>query len=144
MTITATATASAARATPVATAATRLRTVLRADAVVTAAVGAIALLAAPALSGLFGTPTVLRVVGGALLVAAADIALLARLDGRRLALAGTVVGELALAWVAATAVVIALGLAQPAGVALLSGLALATAAFGVAELRLARQLRAER
>ena len=127
----------------VATAATRLRTVLRADAVVTGAVGAVALLAAPALSDLFGTPTVLRVVGAALLVAAVDIAVLARLDGRRLALVGTVVGELALAWVAATAVVIALGLAEPAGVALLAAVALATAAFGVTELRLVKQLRAE-
>ena len=136
-------TSSAVRATPVAAAATRLRTVLRADAVVTAAVGAVTLLAAPSLSDLFGTPTVLRVVGAALLVVAADIALLARLDGRRLALAGTVVGELALAWVAATVVVVGLGLAEPAGVALLAAVALATAAFGVTELRLVKQVRAE-
>ena len=137
-------TASALRATtPVATAATRLRTVLRADAVVTAAVGAVTLLTASALSDLVGTPTVLRAVGAVLLVAAADIALLARLDGRRLALVGTVVGELALAWVAGTAVVIGLGMAEPAGVALLVAVALATAAFGVTELRLVKQLRAE-
>ena len=136
-------TAPAVSTRAVATAATRLRTVLRADAVVTGAVGAVALLAAPSLSDLFGTPTVLRLVGAALLVAAVDIAVLARLDGRRLALVGTVVGELALAWVAATAVVIALGLAEPAGVALLAAVALATAAFGVTELRLVKQLRAE-
>ena len=134
---------SPALSTPtVTTAAARLRTVLRADAVVTGTVGAVALLAAPSLSDLFGTPTVLRVVGAVLLVAAVDIALLARLTGRRLALAGAVVGELALASVAATAVVLALGLAEPAGVALLVAVGLATAAFGVTELRLARQLRA--
>ncbi len=136
-------TSSAVRVTRVVTAAARLRTVLRVDAVVTAAVGAVALLAPSSLSELFGTPTVLRVVGAVLLVAAADIALLARIDGRRLALVGTVVGELALAWVAATAVVIGLGLAEPAGIALLVAVALATAAFGVTELRLAKQLRAE-
>jgi hypothetical protein len=138
-----TVTSPALPATVVASAATRLRTVLRADAVVTGAVGAVAVLAAPSLAGLLGTPTVLRVIGAVLLVAAVDIALLARLSGRRLALAGTVVGELALAWVAATAVVIALGLANPAGVALLVAVAMPTAAFGVAELRLARQLLAD-
>ena len=122
--------------------AARLRHVLRADAAVTGAVGALTLIAAPSLSELVGTPTVLRVVGAVLLVAAVDIALLARLSGRRLAVAGAVVGELALAWVAATAVVIALGLAEPVGVALLVAVAAATAAFGATELRLAKQVRA--
>lgn len=119
----------------------RLRTALRADAVVTGAVGAATLLAAVPLAEQVGTPTVLRVVGAVLLVAAVDIALAARLSGRRLALAGTVVGELALAWVAGTVVVVALGVAEPVGVALLGAVAAVTAAFGVTHLRLAKRLR---
>ena len=118
----------------------RLRTALRADAVVTGAVGAATLLAAVPLAEQVGTPTVLRVVGAVLLVAAVDIALAARLSGRRLALAGTVVGELALAWVAGTVVLVALGLAEPVGVALLGAVAAVTAAFGVTHLRLAKRL----
>jgi hypothetical protein len=121
----------------------RLRSALRADAVVTAAVGAAAVLAAEPLADEVGTPTVLRVVGIALVVVGADIALLARLSGRRLALAGTVVGELALAWVVGTAVVLALGLAEPVGAALLVAVAAVTAGFGVTHLRLAKALRAD-
>lgn len=120
----------------------RLRSVLRVDAVATAAVGAAAVLAAEPLAEQVGTPTVLRLVGVALVVAGADLALLARLSGRRLALAGTVVGELALAWVGGTAVVLALGLAEPAGAALLLGVAAVTAWFGVTELKLATSVRA--
>ena len=122
----------------------RLRTALRADAVVTGDVGAATLLAAESLAEQIGTPTVLRVVGAVLLVAAVDVALVARLSGRRLALAGVVVGELALAWVAGTAVVVVLGLAEPVGAALLLGVAAVTAGFGVTHLRLAKQLRASR
>ena len=122
----------------------RLRTVLKADAVVTAAVGAVALLAAEPLAEEMGTTTVLRVVGAALVLVGVDLALLARLSGRRLALAGTVVGELALAWVLGTAVVLALGLASPVGAALLVGVAAVTAWFGVTELKLVKAIRAGR
>jgi hypothetical protein len=122
----------------------RLRTALRADAVVTGAVGAATLLAAVPLADQVGTPTVLRVVGAVLVVVAVDIALAARLSGRRLALAGTVVGEAALAWVGGTAVVLALGLAEPVGAALMVGVAAVTAGFGLTHLRLARQLRTQR
>jgi hypothetical protein len=94
-------------ATPVASTQQRLRSVLRADAVVTGAVGAVTLLAATPLADLMGTPTVL-----------------------------------ALAWVLGSAVVLALGLAEPAGAALLLAVAAVTAWFGVTELRLARALRA--
>ena len=131
-------------ATPTASSQDRLRTVLKADAVVTAAVGAVALLAAEPLADEMGTTTVLRVVGAALVLVGVDLALLARLSGRRLALAGTVVGELALAWVLGTAVVLALGLASPVGAALLVGVAAVTAWFGVTELKLAKAIRAGR
>lgn len=137
-----TVTASPTLSTTITSPADRLRSVLRADAVVTAAVGAAAVLAAGPLAEQVGTPTVLRAVGVALVVVGADLALLARLSGRRLALAGSVVGELALAWVVGTAVVLALGLAEPAGAALLVGVAAVTAWFGVTELRLARAVRA--
>jgi hypothetical protein len=130
--------------TAVSSAADRLRSVLRADAVVTAAVGALAVLAAEPLADQVSTPTVLRVVGVALVLVGADLALLARLSGQRLALAGTVVGELALAWVVGTAVVLGLGLAEPAGAALLAAVAAVTAWFGITELRLAKAVRANR
>ena len=91
-----------------------------------------------------GTTTVLRVVGAALVLVGVDLALLARLSGRRLALAGTVVGELALAWVLGTAAVLALGLSSPVGAALLVGVAAVTAWFGVTELKLAKAIRAGR
>lgn len=138
MTVTASPTLSTTASTP----SDRLRSVLRADAVVTAAVGATAFLAAEPLAEQVGTPTVIRLLGVALVVVGVDLALLARLSGRRLALAGAVVGELALAWVVGTAVVLALGLAEPAGVALLVGVAAVTGWFGVTELRLAKAVRA--
>ena len=120
----------------------RLRTVLREDAAVTAAVSVgVVLAAAPLAEQLPASTTVLRVLGVALVLVAADIALVSRWSGRRLALAGTVVGELALAWALASVAVVAL--ARPAAVVTAAVLAVAavTAAFGVTELRLVRSLR---
>lgn len=118
----------------------RLRTVLRADAVATGAVGLLALVGP--LSPYGDVPAWLpRTVGAALLLVALDIALASRWSGRRLRLAGTVTAELALTWVAVTAVVLATRDLPASGVELLALVGLATAAFGVAELRLVRALR---
>src|SRR5690349_6598376 len=85
----------------------RLRTVLRADSVVTGAVGLFALLAPASTYG--DVPGWLpRVVGVLLLAVAVYLVFLARLSGSRLRLAGIVTADLALAWVIATVPVLAL------------------------------------
>lgn len=71
----------------------------------------------------------------------ADVALASRVREDRLALAGTVVGELALGWaVASTAVVLVAGASATVTAAVLA-VAAVSVAFGVTELRLARALR---
>jgi len=131
-----------APATPATDAATdRARTVLRVDAVVTAGVGLLGLLSP--LDWYGDSPAwVVRGVAVALLVVAADLALAARLPARWLRTTATVTAELALVWVAATAVVLAVVELPTAGreVLLLQGLA--TLGFALAHLRAARALRA--
>ena len=114
-----------------------LATVLRADAAVTAALGAVALLGPDVWGAAPGWLP--RVVGAVFVVAALDVALVSRWTGRRLRLAGTVVGELALATAAASAVVLATADLPAAGALLVGVVGLLSAGFGVAELRLARR-----
>lgn len=125
---------------PVRTAPDHARAVLAADAAVTAGVGLVGLLSP--LDWYGGTPGwLVRALGVALLVVAADLALATRLSGRSLRLAATVTGELALAWVAATAVVLATVELPTAGREVLVGQGLLTLGFAVAHLRAARSLR---
>jgi hypothetical protein len=120
----------------------RLRTVLREDALVTAAVGVgVVLAAAPLAGALPGSTTVMRVLGVALIVVGADIALASRWSGRRLALAGTVVAELALAWAVLSTVVVAIWRPGAAVSAAVLVVAAVTLAFGVTELKQVRALR---
>jgi predicted acyltransferase len=120
----------------------RLRNVLREDALVTAAVGVgVVLAATPLADQLPGSTTVMRVLGIALVLVAADIALASRWSGRRLALAGTVVGELALAWAVLSTVVVAIWRPGAAVSAAVLVVAAVTLAFGVTELKLVRALR---
>lgn len=120
-----------------ATAEDRLRTVLRADAVVTGAVGVFALLGSPSMYG--DVPGWLpRVVGAVLLFVAADLAIASGWSGTKLRLAGTVCGELALAWVVATVAVLLLADLPTSGTEVLLVVGAATLAFGVTELRLVR------
>ena len=119
----------------------RLRTVLRADAVVTGAVGLFGLLGSPTLYG--DVPGWLpRAVGAVLLLVAVDLALASRWSGGRLRLAGTVCAELALAWVVATVAVLALVDLPLAGTEVLLLVGAATLGFAVLELRLVRSLSA--
>lgn len=121
-------------------AAARARAVLRLDAGVTAGVGLLGLLSP--LDWYGDSPTwVVRGIAVALLVVAADLALAARLPARWLRTATTVTAELALAWVAATAVVLGVAELPAAGreVLLLQGVA--TLGFAVAHLVAARALR---
>jgi hypothetical protein len=128
-------------ATPARTSEERLRTVLRADAVVTAGFGLLALVGPTSMYG--DVPGWLpRLVGVVLLVVAADLLLAARWSGSRLRLAGTVGGELALAWVVATVGVLALVDLPFAGREVLAVAGLVTLGFAIAELRLVRSLSA--
>jgi len=119
----------------------RLRTVLRADAGVTAVAGLFALLGPTSTYG--DAPGWLpRVVGVVLLAVAVDLVLVARLSGARLRLAGTVAADLAIGWVVATVAVLALVDLPFAGREVLSVMGLATVGFAIAELRLVRSLAA--
>lgn len=122
----------------------RLRTVLRVDAVVTAAVGLLALESPQDWYG--GAPGwLVRTVGVLLLVTAVEIALLSRSAGSRLRLVGAVVAELALLWVAASVAVVALVDLSGAGREVVLAVAVATLGFGLAESALVRALpRADR
>ena len=119
----------------------RLRNVLRADAVVTAAAGLLALVGSPSMYG--DVPGWLpRTVGAVLLVVAADLVVASRWSGRQLRLAGTVCAEAALAWVAATVAVLALRDVPASGTEVLLLVGAVTLGFGIAELRLVRSLSA--
>lgn len=116
----------------------RLRTVLRADAVLTAAFGVTALETA----GWYGGPSwVARAVGAVLLLVAVEMAVLSRSHGRRLRLSGLVVAEAAFAWVVGSLLVAGLVDMDAAGREVLLLSAVASLGFGIAETRLARALR---
>ena len=115
-----------------------MRTVLRADAVVTGLFGALALLG-PA--SWFDAGWLPRAVGAVLLLVAVEVGLASRYDGRRLRLAGAVTGELAVAWVVASLAVLLLVDLPTPGAVLVEVSAAVTAVFAVLELRLARRLR---
>jgi hypothetical protein len=115
-----------------------MRTVLRADAVVTGAVGLLALLAP---SVWFDAAWLPRAVGAVLLLVALEVGLASRYDGKRLRLAGAVTGELAAAWVVASVAVLLLVDLPTTGALLVEAVAAVTAVFAVLELRLARRMR---
>ena len=128
-------------ATRSATTEDRLRTVLRADAVVTGGVGLFGLLGSPSMYG--DVPGWLpRAVGALLLLVAVDLAIASRWSGNRLRLAGTVCAELALAWVVGTVAVLLLVDLPAAGTEVLLLVGAATLVFAVLELRLVRSLAA--
>ena len=118
----------------------RLRTLYKVDAAVTAAVGALFLLAPDSaygdLPGWFG-----KVTGAVLLVVAADLAVGSRWSGKRLRWSAVALGELALAWVLASGVVVALDVLPTASDVAAVAIAAVTAFFGISYLRLARALR---
>lgn len=121
-----------------ATASERMRAVLLADAIVT---GGFGLLAVGAPTAWFDAGWLPRAIGVVLLVVAAEVAVASRWSGSRLRLAGTVTGELAVAWVVAAVTVLLLVDLPRTGALLLELSALVTAGFAVAELRLVRRLR---
>lgn len=141
-TTTAPSTAAPTTAADPAVAEARLRTVLLVDGAGTTALGVAALLAAAPLSELVASPNWLRAVGVLLVVVGLDMLLAARLRGRRLALAGTVLAEIDFVWAAGTTLALVLLGASAAGAALVLGVAAVTVGMGTAKLVLARRLRA--
>lgn len=114
----------------------RLRTVLRLDALTCAASGVVCLAAAGPLARLLqdSNPGAVRAVGVVLLVVAVDLVLFARLRAKRLAAAAAVAAGVNVAWVVATAVVVAAGAFDPAGAVLAIVVAAVVAAFAQQEL----------
>ena len=123
-----------------ATAEDRLRALYRVDAVATGAVGLLFLLTPAStygdLPGWF-----VRTTGAVLLVVAADLAIGSRWTGKRLRWSAVALGELSLAWVVASGVVVALDLLPAASDVAVLAIAAVTAFFGISYLRLARALR---
>jgi hypothetical protein len=114
----------------------RLRTVLRADVVVTAGFGLLAM-AAP--TDWFDAGWLPRAIGLVLVLVAVEVAVASRWIGARLRLAGLVTGELAAAWVVGSVVVLLLAGLPRTGALLLALSAAVTAGFAVAELAVVRR-----
>jgi len=122
------------------------RTVLRADAVLCAGSGALLVVAASPLARLAdGEPVaVLRGVGVFLLLFAADLVLLSRVRPERLGAAVGVAGAGSVAWIAATAGVVAAGWLDPGGAAVAAVSALVVAGFAWQEITAALDIRRAR
>lgn len=127
----------ASSATPIPAAEARMQRLLRLDALATGVAGLVGLLAPLSLWG--DVPALLpRAVGAVLLLVGADLLVASRWRGRRLRLTTTLTAELAVAWVAATVVVLAVHDLPLAGAEVLGMVGLVTAGFAVAELRAVR------
>jgi hypothetical protein len=120
------------------TAEDRLRGVLRLDAVVTGALGLLALVG-PSWYG--GPAWVARAVGAVLVVVALEVAMWSREGGDRLRLRGTVVADAAFAWVVTVLLAAWLVDMDAAGREVLVLTALATLGFGISETALVRRMK---
>lgn len=120
----------------------RLRQLLRADAALCAGTGLLAALAAPAVADLLGpdvSATVVRVVGLALLVYAADLALTSRAADRWQRPAALAAGVGNLAWEVATVALVVAGAFSVAGAVLALAVGAVVGGLGVLQLRAARR-----
>ncbi len=118
----------------------RLRALYKADAVATGAVGLLFLLA-PASSYGDLPGWLVRVTGAVMLAVAVDLAVGSRWSGRKLRWSAIALGELALAWVVASGVLVVLDVLPAASDVAVAVIAAVTAFFGISYLRLARRLR---
>ena len=118
-----------------------LRALLRLDAALCAATGALTVAAAPAVADALGPDvptTAVRVVGVALLVWAVDVALLARASGRLLRRGAAAVGAVNLAWEVATVVLVLAGAFSLGGAVLALAVAAVVGGLGLLQLRALR------
>ncbi len=114
---------------------------LRLDAALCAATGALAVAAAPVVADVLGpdvTTTAVRVVGVALLVWAVDVALLARTSGRLLRRATVAVAGVNVAWELATVVLVAAGAFSLGGAVLALAVGAVVGGLGLLQLRALR------
>lgn len=109
-----------------------VRRVLRWNAALSGLTGAACLVFAEPLSGMLGPdrPGVVRLVGAALVVFAADLVLLARARRRRLLTGARIVAVLDFGWTAGMAGLALSGVLDPVGIALVVATGIATAEFG--------------
>ena len=120
----------------------RLRTLLRADAVLCAATGLLAAVAPTAVAHLLGpdvSRTVVRVVGVALVLYALDLALTSRAAARWQRPAVLAAGAGNAAWVLATAALVGLGAFSTGGAVLAAAVAAVVGGLGVLQLRALRR-----
>ena len=121
---------------------TDLAALLRVDAVLCAATGVLAAAAPAAVADVLGpdVPTAaVRWVGVALVVWAADAALLSRTSGRLLRRTAAAAGVANLAWELATVVLVALGALSLTGAVLALAVAAVVGGLGVLQLRALRR-----
>ena len=114
---------------------------LRLDAALCGATGALAVAAAPPVADVLGpdvSTTAVRVVGVALLVWAADVALLARASGRLLRRGAVAVAGVNLAWELATVVLVLAGAFSVGGAVLALAVAAVVGGLGLLQLRALR------
>ena len=129
-------------ATPALPTTSRQRTLLRVDAAVCALLGLPAAVAPGAVADLLGTDastTLLRVIGIALVLYAADLAVVSRLAERWQRPAVRAAGIGSLAWTAATVALVALGAFSTTGAVLALVVGVGVAELGVLQLRAARR-----
>jgi len=119
-----------------------LRRLLAADAAVTGASGLLALVGASWVGDLLGVDATgwIRAVGAVLLVLAVDLALTARSSVSNLGRWTPAFAATDFAWVAATAVLIAAGAFDGAGVAITAVAGLAVLEVGITKLRFRNRL----
>lgn len=118
-----------------------LRGLLRLDAALCAATGALAVAAAPAVADVLGPDvpaSAVRVVGVALLVWAVDVALLARASDRRRRRGAVLVAGVNLAWEAATVVLVVAGAFSVAGAVVALAVAAVVGGLGLLQLHARR------
>jgi hypothetical protein len=123
--------------TSTATSEDRLRTVLRADAVVTGAAGLLALLGPTSTYGDV-EGWIPRTLGLLFVLAAAVLAVETRTSGRTLRLIGTLTAEAAFAWTAASIAIVLLVDLPAEGEVVVAVVGLATLLFAIVETRLVR------
>ena len=120
----------------------RLRTLLRADAALCAVTGLVAAVDAGPVAGLLGpdvSPTVVRVVGIALVLYALDLALISRAAARWQRPTALAAGVGNVVWEVATVVLVALGAFSVGGAVTALVLAAVVGGLGLLQLRAVRR-----
>ena len=119
-----------------------LRTVLRANAAFSALGGLAGLAGGSVVDGILGTGqvTMVRLVGAGLIVFGIDVAVTASATPERLRQWTPIISAADVTWVVASVGLIVAGVFEPAGIAVVGGIAVAVAAFATMQRRLRSRL----